>query len=179
MWLPAQVYQHEIKVIIGNIWANKCHITMVFWLQDDQYYPCQCVHRWLCRYLRKYLRKYSAGLRKCFTGLHRSRLYKGVETRALGDSKQTPVREGSSLWTKELRGDPVLGVSNLVRYCPIQGGNRAWQGKLFCFPVERGGTIDRTLDNHLWEVACLSLKWTLTLDGIVATWASGFLSCGS
>ena len=61
-----------------------------------------------------------------YAGLHRSRLYKGVETRALGDSQQTSVREGSSLWTRKPRGDLVLGVSNLVVYCPIQGGTEPY-----------------------------------------------------
>ena len=53
------------------------------------------------------------------------RVYKEVETRALGDSQQTPFREGSPQRTKELRGDLDLGVSNLVEYCPIQEANRA------------------------------------------------------
>ena len=29
VWISVQVYQHEIKVIMGNIRVNKCHITGV------------------------------------------------------------------------------------------------------------------------------------------------------
>ena len=90
-----------------------------------------CVHRYLRTYLRTYLRNLSPHLSPqpisapISAGAPQVRVYKEVWTRALGDSQQTPAREGAPQRTRELKGDLVPGVSNLVEFYPIQGGNRA------------------------------------------------------
>ena len=120
--LHTHFYQHGFSVTMSYIWVSKCHITMVISFHNGQLSSCECVHRCLC----KYSASTSASTLQVSADLHRFRVYKGVGT--LGDSPQTPVREGSSLLTRKLRGWPCACVSNLVVDTPHLGREQSLTG---------------------------------------------------